>query len=608
VTLGNASADTVTINGTVQAGVVISGSTATDAVRITQTGAGNALVVEDSANPDSTPFVVSQSGQVIIGNTSSVTTGSFTVAPFQIHGVSVGYAASSTTAWNSGVDVGSSILLARSAGTTVGDYTAVASGATLGNLRFYGSDGSAFVEAAKITAAVDGTPGSSDMPGRLVFSTTADGASTPTERMRIDSAGNVGIGSTALTATSLRIGKNITGDISSNGIWQSGTVQSDVTSRATAYYSGLSTAAASFTLGELTGFETSQGTIGASSTVTNQYGFKANSSLTGATNNYGFYGSISAGTGRYNFYAAGTADNYFGGNVGIGTTSPSAKLTISGSNNNTWSVTASISGTTLTVTAVTSGTLAVGDLVFGANIEAYTRITALGTGTGGTGTYTVSVSQTAASGTVTGGATYSNTLIRIIDTDTTATTGQPTGGLQFYTSDASTPTAGVGAYVVAISESTTPDTALIFGTRDNTGGGIDANERMRLTSSGGLALGTKVDPGLGAIYATGNITAYYSDDRLKNKLGFIENALDKISLLNGFYYEANETAQKLGYKVKKEVGVSAQEIEKVLPEIVSPAPIDNQYLTIDYGRIVPLLIEAIKELNKKLNDINGEMK
>lgn len=69
-------------------------------------------------------------------------------------------------------------------------------------------------------------------------------------------------------------------------------------------------------------------------------------------------------------------------------------------------VTGSISGTTLTVTAVTSGALAVGQVISGSGITAGTTITALGTGAGGAGTYTVSVSQTAASTTVTAVATY----------------------------------------------------------------------------------------------------------------------------------------------------------------------------------------------------------
>jgi hypothetical protein len=70
----------------------------------------------------------------------------------------------------------------------------VASGDALGTWNFAGSDGTADIIAASIRADVDGTPGTNDMPGRLVFSTTADGASTPTERMRITQAGFVGIG------------------------------------------------------------------------------------------------------------------------------------------------------------------------------------------------------------------------------------------------------------------------------------------------------------------------------------------------------------------------------------------------------------------------------
>ena len=85
-------------------------------------------------------------------------------------------------------------ILGKTRSSSVGGITVVQSGDDLGNLSFQGADGSQLVEAARITGAVDGTPGADDMPGRLVFSTTADGASVLTERMRIDSSGNVGIG------------------------------------------------------------------------------------------------------------------------------------------------------------------------------------------------------------------------------------------------------------------------------------------------------------------------------------------------------------------------------------------------------------------------------
>ena len=176
--------------------------------------------------------------------------------------------------------------------------------------------------------------------------------------------------------------------------------------------------------------------------------------------------------------------------LGIGTTSPAAQLHVSGTTTNTAVFTASISGTTMDVTAVTAGTIAVGDIVYGTGgVAPVTKILAFGTGTGGTGTYTVTVSQTVSSGTV---YTASGTAatIRISDTDAGTIATQPQGTIEFFGSDSSSPGAGVGAYISAINENGTPDSALTFGTRDNAGGGVDANERMRITSSGNVGIGT----------------------------------------------------------------------------------------------------------------------
>jgi hypothetical protein len=81
----------------------------------------------------------------------------------------------------------------KSRNATVGAHTIVQNGDDLGTIAFTGSDGTNFIRGAQIRAQVDGTPGTNDMPGRLTFFTTADGASSPSERMRIDSSGNVGI-------------------------------------------------------------------------------------------------------------------------------------------------------------------------------------------------------------------------------------------------------------------------------------------------------------------------------------------------------------------------------------------------------------------------------
>ena len=96
------------------------------------------------------------------------------------------------SSWSSDAAVdglGTSIILSRSKNGTIGSHTALASGNAIGTISFNGSDGSKFVSGAVIRAEVDGNPGANDMPGRLVFSTTADGASTPTARFRIDNQG-----------------------------------------------------------------------------------------------------------------------------------------------------------------------------------------------------------------------------------------------------------------------------------------------------------------------------------------------------------------------------------------------------------------------------------
>jgi hypothetical protein len=126
----------------------------------------------------------------------------------------------------------------------------------------------------------------------------------------------------------LIVNKNSTGATTTYSVDNQFTIQSDVTTLATGFRSVALTQEASFTLANLVHFGTTQVAFGAGSSVTNQYGFNADGSLTGATNNYGFYGGIASGTGRYNLYMGGTADNYLAGSLGIGTTSPQNGLSI----------------------------------------------------------------------------------------------------------------------------------------------------------------------------------------------------------------------------------------------------------------------------------------
>lgn len=185
---------------------VIEANSSSAALRVTQTGAGNALVVEDSANPDSTPFVVDADGRVGIGTSTALST-------------------------NSKVIVGGTLP-------------------SLGTVTY--------------------------------------------------------------------------------AIHQNGTFPQASTGAAVSFLSTVTTENAAGTMANIAGYYATQGTIsgGSRSTPTNQFGVIVDSTLTGATNNYGIYSNIPSGSGRWNFFSAGTASNYFAGNVGIGTTAIAGKLDV----------------------------------------------------------------------------------------------------------------------------------------------------------------------------------------------------------------------------------------------------------------------------------------
>jgi hypothetical protein len=103
------------------------------------------------------------------------------------------------------------LYFAKSRGASVGTNTLVQSGDEVGNIGFYAADGTNYVPAAQIRADIDGTPGTNDMPGRLVFSTTADGASSPTEQMRISANGTIRTGAGVIADNTNGAGTTDTG-------------------------------------------------------------------------------------------------------------------------------------------------------------------------------------------------------------------------------------------------------------------------------------------------------------------------------------------------------------------------------------------------------------
>lgn len=110
----------------------------------------------------------------------------------------------------------------------------------------------------------------------------------------------------------------------------------------------------------------------------------------------------------------------------------------------------------------------------------------------------------------------------------------------------------------------------------------------------------------GSIQATDDITAFYlSDKTLKTNITNIDNALDKVLTLNGVTFDWNEVAIEKHGKSGREAGVIAQEVEQVLPEIVATR--EDGTKAVRYEKIVPLLIEAIKELTKKVQDLESNL-
>ena len=123
----------------------------------------------------------------------------------------------------------------------------------------------------------------------------------------------------------------------------------------------------------------------------------------------------------------------------------------------------------------------------------------------------------------------------------------------------------------------------------------------------------------GQIFSNQDIVAFASDIRLKENTKVISNPIDKIKSLSGFTYNWNKIAQKeAGFKRDyRLVGVSANDIQKVLPEAVKLAPFDNDgngksksgenYLTVQYDKIVPLLIEGMKDQQKQIDSLQSQI-
>ena len=178
--LGSASTPSITFTGDTNTGIF---SPTADTIAFTE-GGTEVMRINSSGN--------------LLVNTSTARTAFFNASNtplLQIEGTTFNTASQSIVR-NSADAAGSFLILGKTRGTSVGGTSLLSSGDVIGVLSFQGSDGTDLVEGARIFAVVDTTAGANDMPAALVFNTTADGAASSTERMRIDS--------TALSLTGLQ--------------------------------------------------------------------------------------------------------------------------------------------------------------------------------------------------------------------------------------------------------------------------------------------------------------------------------------------------------------------------------------------------------------------
>ena len=133
---------------------------------------------------------------------------------------------------------------------------------------------------------------------------------------------------------------------------------------------------------------------------------------------------------------------------------------------------------------------------------------------------------------------------------------------------------------------------------------LDTSERVHIGGTGDPVVSLKVT---GQIYATDNITAYYSSDiTLKNNIRPIESAIIKVKQISGVRVDWKEKSSQIQQEQGHDIGLIAQEVEKVLPEIVITR--ENGIKAIQYEKVVPLLVEAIKEQQTMIEDLSNRLK
>jgi hypothetical protein len=638
---GTVSSPSITFTGDTNTGIY---SPAADTIAFTEGGV-------ESMRIDS-------SSRLLLGMTSNETqrtgTTSWTGTKLQVR--TVGSGGQSISQYSSGFPA--YLWLSRSNSDSSGTQTAVTSGQQVGGIVFSGSDGTNFTNTAEISSSVDGTPATNDMPGRLVFSTTSSGSATPTERMRITSTGNVGIGT---TSPSYLLDVN-------------GTTQANIFRIKSAGY-----------ITDGGGNVTFNPASGGSLSITSSGSF---------TNGNIVYNALAA-TGIHVWQSNNTERMRIdsSGNVGIGNTPTYSRLDIvdvkAGANfsgltvwNNTTNATGVSSTINLPVFNGSAGGVIqeIGNSVDGYRLNIYQdqgsgvitfgtggnneRMRITSTGTVGIGTSTITsgagwtptlvLNATSAALVVKGvngqensfgtsnglyidclgNSTGTNNNIIFRNTSSNSSfsstermridssgnvgigTSSPSGRLDVRTAALTSATVArfsrSDAAVSADIYYDGSDGCMSFGTTTNHPIAFDTNntERMRITSGGEVYIAGTTDQGAYNLQCNGTgvwgAGAYVngSDERIKDDITPLDSGLDVVAKLNPVTYKYKEDWSK---DQSIQTGFIAQELLTALEGknyVDGVVQQGGQYMSVAYQNIIPILTKAIQELKAQLDESN----
>ena len=452
------------------------------------------------------------------------------------------------------------MLFGKSRGTSLGSNTIVQNGDRLFTMRFDGSDGTNLEQAAIIEAYVDAAPANNSVPGRLSFWTTNDGAQYATEKMRIDNAGAVGIKNTspsdaswgsAGTNAELAIGNTSSG--SNYGILH----LLGHNTQATRYSIGAGDGTLYLAYDDVNGAHR----INVQNSGITQ--FKTGDGQSGIAE---FHTNASSGSasGYISIRPQGTPRGYIG--------SGSALLTGAGDDefiirSEAW-LDFCTGGNNRRMSISTSGKILIGTT---------------------SGSYTHDLGMRIRTNEV--GANVLDAALNL----------EGSGG-DFYAQNWTGPS-DVGFGLLAVFSGTTD-----YLTYRYMSGGTVSYDRFTINDTGDLS-------------CAGTLTESTSDERLKSNITLISDPIEKIKSIRGVEFDWKETTpDSVGIAIphagKHEVGVIAQEVQKILPDAVSHAPFDNDkgesvtgenYLTVNYKKLIPILIEGIKEQQTQIESLQSEV-